>query len=79
MKVEEGVMLMKDGKGWGIVYQDGHSTSYGWVEPEDAPLHKAEYCKLPTDITYKESPYINEISKGKLIKVVRRTVVEILD
>ena len=30
-KTEYGVMVMKDGKAWGIIHEDGHSTSYGWV------------------------------------------------
>lgn len=50
MKIEKGVMVIKDGKGWGITYQDGQSTSYGWVPLEDAYLADHRYCKKPTDI-----------------------------
>lgn len=44
MKIETGVMVMKDGKAWGIIYEDGRSTSYGWMAPENAPIHDPEFC-----------------------------------
>lgn len=47
---------MKDGKAWGITYADGHSTSYGWIDPENAKIHDPEHCKKVTDVTYKNSP-----------------------
>lgn len=77
MKVETGVMVMKGGKAWGITYKDGQSTSYGWMDPEDAPIHDPEYCKKPTDVTYSGSYLINELKTGKLVKVKRTTMVEI--
>jgi hypothetical protein len=79
MKVEEGVMVMKDGKAWGIIYADGSSTEYGWTSPEDAPIHDPTYCKKPTDVTYVGSWYTKELLTAKLVKVTRRTVVEIVD
>ena len=75
MKIETGVMVMKDGKAWGITYEDGHSTSYGWMAPEDAPIHDPRYCKKPEDVTYRESHYIAELRTGKLVHVERRTEV----
>jgi hypothetical protein len=75
MKIETGVMVMKDGKAWGITYQDGQSTCYGWIDPEDAPIHEPEFCKDPTYVTYRGSPYISELKTGKLVHVERRTEV----
>ena len=75
MKVETGVMVMKDGKAWGTVYADGHSTSYGWIAPEDAQLHNPKFCKKPEDVTYRDSPYIAKLRTGKLVHVERRTEV----
>ena len=75
MKIEKGVMVMKDGKAWGITYEDGRSTAYGWIAPEDAPIHNPEFCKNPEDVTYKNSYLIPELRTGKLVFVERRTEV----
>lgn len=78
MKIETGVMVMKDGKAWGIADEDGHSTSYGWIEPEDAPIHNPEYCNRPEDVTYKGSHYIAELKTGAIVHVKRVTKVMII-
>ena len=75
MKIEKGVMIMKDGKAWGITYEDGRSTCYGWMAPEDAPIHNPEFCKKPEDVTYKGSYLIPELRTGRLVFVERRTEV----
>jgi hypothetical protein len=77
MKVETGVMVMKDGKGWGITYMDGKNTIYGWMDPENAPIHKPEYCQKLSDVTWKDSPYLRELLTAKLVKVTRTTTVAI--
>jgi len=79
MKIETGVMVMKNGKAWGIEYEDGQSTSYGWIEPEDAPIHDPKHCKRPTDVTYEDSYLTDELKKGKLVAVERITTVKIID
>lgn len=75
IKIENGVMVMKNGKAWGVEYSDGRSKSYGWIEPENAPIHDPEFCKGPLDVTYADSPYIPELSTAKLVSVERRTEV----
>jgi hypothetical protein len=75
MKTETGVMIMKNGKAWGCVYEDGHSTSYGWMEPESAPIHDPKYVTKPTDVTYQNSPYIAELSTAQIVSVVRTITV----
>ena len=75
MKVETGVMVMKNGKAWGIVYKDGHSTAYGWIAPEDANISDPKYCKQPIDLTYKGSYLEDELRTGRLVAVERRTEV----
>ena len=75
MKIERGVMVMKDGKAWGISYDDGRSKSYGWIDPEDAPIHNPKHCKSVTAVTYQNSPDIAELKTGKLVSVERRTEV----
>ena len=77
MKIETGVMVMKDGLAWGVTYKDGHSTSYGWVDPEDAPIHNPKYCKKTTDVTYEGSHYFAELLKGDLVHIERTTNVTI--
>ena len=78
MKTEVGVMIMKDGKAWGIIYEDGRSTSYGWMDPEAAPIHDPKYCKETTDVTYEGSHYTKELLTGKLVSVERITTVNIM-
>ena len=78
MKTEKGVMVMKDGKAWGCVYEDGHSTSYGWMDAEIAPIHDPRSCTKPTDVTYVGSHYTAELSKAKLVMVERTTTVTFL-
>lgn len=75
MKIEKGVMVMKDGKAWGIVYEDGQVTSYGWMDPEDAPISNPEFCTNVTDVTHPNSHYIPELLTGKLVEVERITTV----
>jgi hypothetical protein len=78
MKIERGVMVMKDGKAWGKVHEDGHSTSYWWMVPESAQIHNPMFCKKPTDVTWTGSHYEKELSTGKLVTVERRTEVVII-
>ena len=77
-KIERGVMVMKDGKAWGCAYSDGHSTLYGWMNPEDAKIHNPEFCKKPSDVTYVTSPNIQELNTGSIVPVERTTTVTIL-
>lgn len=78
MKIERGVMVMKDGKAWGVEYADGRHTEYGWIAPEDAPIHDPRYCRRPSDVTYPGSHYTAELSTGELVMVERRTEVTVL-
>lgn len=74
---EEGVLVMKNGKAWGMTYSDGKSTCYGWIEPEYAPIHSEEYVKKPTSVTYEGSHYVSELIDADLVKVTRTTTIEI--
>ena len=76
-RIEVGVMVMKNGKAWGIEYEDGHSTSYGWIDPTKAPIHNPKHCTKTTDVTYSGSHYIKELKTGKLVMVERKTIVTI--
>lgn len=77
-QTEKGVMLMLDGKAWGITYEDGHSTSYGWIDPSKAEVSDPELCKKPSDLTYPGSYLIPEMSRGRLVQVVRHTRITVL-
>lgn len=78
-KVERGVMVMKDGKAWSMV-DGGDHTRQGWGLKDlfDSPIYNPEFCKRPTDVTYKDSPYVKELKTGELVKVERITTVRIL-
>jgi len=82
MKIETGVMVIKDGRAWGKTYQDGRSTSYGWAPLEDAIIANPELCKKSTDMKpigmlSKACPYIYELFSGNLVHVKRTTTIEI--
>ena len=76
MKVETGVMIMKDGKAWGKTYEDGRETCYGWMNPEDAPIYNPEHLKKPEDATWKGSHHVEQLKEGQLINVKRVTMIE---
>lgn len=74
-KIENGVMVMKDGKAWGVSCDDEHCTIYGWVNPCVAPIHDPRFCKTPTDVTYGNSQYLEELATAKLVSVERKTAI----
>lgn len=79
-KVESGVMVMKDGKAWGIEYEDGQCTSYNWIDPVDADIHNPEFCTKTTDVTSHHHPdYIEKLKTGKLVKVTRTIAVKVVE
>lgn len=77
-KVEQGVMVMKDGKAWGTTYEDGRIACSGWMDAVDAPIHDPEFCTKITDVTYGcESPDKKELLTAKLVRVERTTILKI--
>ena len=79
MKIERGVMVMKGDRAWGVTYEDGRSTSYGWMAPEDAPIHDPRYVKRPTDVTYPDSHHEPELASAQLVAVERTTTVQAIE
>lgn len=77
MRTETGVMVMKNGKAWGTVYEDGQSHEYGWIDPEEAEIHDPEFCTSPIDVTYMDSPYTDELRSARLVPVRRTITLEI--
>lgn len=77
-KVEEGVMVMKNGKAWGKTYFDGQVTEYGWTELEDASMRDPRFCTKTTDVVPMRSSHIDELRTATLVKVRRTTTIEIL-
>ena len=79
----EGRAVFYNGKFWGQVYADGHSSADGWVGPKKANIstYWAGFCGLkePTDLTYENSPYTEELKKGKVVNVRKTTTIEILE
>ena len=79
MKTETGVMVIKNGKGWGTKYSDGQCTEYGWVDYADAIISDPRYISAPEDLTYDGSYLVEELKTGKMFMVERVTTVSILD
>jgi len=75
---EEGVAVELNGKFWGIEYEDGQCCNYGWVNADKAIITQAEFIKKPEDLTYKNSHYIKELQKGKIVKIKKVTVINTL-
>jgi hypothetical protein len=76
--IERGIMIMKEGLAWQVVYEDGHSTQYGWGAPETARIHDPRYVKDPTDVTYKGSYDEKILREGEIVHVERETIVRVL-
>ncbi|MHA1840443.1 MAG: hypothetical protein ACTSYW_00565 [Candidatus Heimdallarchaeota archaeon] len=79
--IENGVMVMKDGKAWGITYEDGQCTCEGWTDPISAPISDTRYCTSPTSITYMsmDNSDKKELLTGKIVKVERKTTIAIVE
>jgi hypothetical protein len=75
-RIESGVMVMLGDRAWGIEYEDGHSTCYGWVDPCLAPIHDPRFCREPIAVTYPGSHDTEELKKGRIVSVRRVTSVE---
>ena len=77
--IKEGVVAEYNGKYWGVQYEDGQSTSYGFGDISNASIGNPKYCLKPTDMTYDPAnaggynPYYNELKKATLVKV-RKTI-----
>ena len=74
--IESGVVAELNGRFWGCLYEDGHSTSYGFGDISTAIISDPKYCKHPTDMTYEGSHYIKELRKAKLKKVTKTSTYE---
>lgn len=69
--VEEGFVAELDGKFFGKLYADGQSTQYGFAGIETATI--VDDPELgPEGLTYKGSPYEEDLKKAKYVKI-RRT------
>jgi len=80
---EEGLMVMKDGLAWGEIYDDGRSTTYGWMDPtmkavEFATKDRAKYLQNPTNVRGGRG-HTRELSTSKIVKVKRTVIVETED
>lgn len=74
--VKEGYVAELDGKFFGIQYADGQSTSYGFGPIEKA--HFSENTDLgPVGITWKGSPYVEELKKATFVHVRKTETYEI--
>ena len=79
-KTDSGVMIIKDGLGWGCVRNDGShggSTEYGWMPIDSAPIYYAGHVKKITDtIPDRLAYFYEEALRGvKVVRVERITEV----
>jgi hypothetical protein len=66
---KEITVIEKNGKYWGVEYQDGHSTSYGWLDDiEKARTVDPKYYKKPTDAIWQGDRLgVIELSTARLV------------
>jgi hypothetical protein len=76
---EIGVVAELDRKFWGIQYEDGQCRSEGYGDIKHAMIADPKYCKKPTDMTYKGSPYERELIKAKLRTVIKTISWELME
>ncbi|RLI66348.1 MAG: hypothetical protein DRO67_01190 [Candidatus Asgardarchaeum californiense] len=77
-RTETGVMVIKDGAAWGIVYKDGQVAQYGWLHPSDknVEIYKRSSCRVPTDVLLHNSPCKEEMSCAVVVPVKRTINIE---
>lgn len=73
MIIKAGVMIVKDGKGWGVKYSDGYDTSYGWVDFDNAKIYDPRHLQKPEDAASSASSDVYELVSAKLVPVERIT------
>jgi hypothetical protein len=76
----EGLVAELNGQYWGIVWDDGHSTEYGFTDISDAIIKDTD-CNSPIDFIphykrYPNSPYVRELSMARLLKVKKQIVLD---
>lgn len=69
--VKEGVVIEYNGKYWGVEYQDSHCTAENWVELKAAEIHDPRFLTKPVDATWKNSPHVRDLEKGRLVPIKR--------
>jgi hypothetical protein len=79
MKISEsvvtGVVAKKDGKYWGIQYDDGKITEYGYGPIGRAVMNDPEFVKRPEDMTFQSDPAFLEQLRGATLTLVKVTTV----
>jgi len=71
---KEGVVAELNGRYFGIQYEDGYSTAYGFGPIENATVRDTKWCRKPKDMTWPDSPYVEKLKKSTLKPVQIRTV-----
>jgi hypothetical protein len=77
--IQIGVVAELNGKYWGIEYEDGQCTVYGFGSIENAKISDPEFCTKPEDLTYKDSCYYDILRQAKLVSVTKKIIYEVGD
>lgn len=77
--IEHGLMLMKDGMAWGIMYEDPYSVVEGFTDPVDGYLYDPEKVEYIGQITNENSADREEMMTGRLRPVKRITKVKLAE
>lgn len=75
--VQEGVVAEFNGGYFGIQYEDGQCTEYGFGPIEKATIANPEFCKTPMSMTWKGSHYVHQLEKATLRRITKRTIYEV--
>lgn len=71
---KRGTIILKDGRAWGIVYRDGQSLSYGWVDPCKATVYGVT-MRNPEGATYPDSPLLPALEGAEVVQIELETIV----
>jgi len=77
--IEHGLMLIKDGKAWGIIYGDPYGVVEGFTNPIDGYLYNSERVTKISDITNEHDRNLPEMYTGRLRPVKRITKVKLAE
>lgn len=67
--VKEGFVAELDGKFFGKLYADGQSEQYGFAGIETATITEDKFGLGPAGMTYKGSPYYDDLVRSRFVKI----------
>lgn len=77
-RVENGVMVIKDGKAWAVLYEDGRERNEGWTSIDRGELYDGSRVNKPLDVVWSGSHYRSALEGASVVHAKRTTTTEFI-